>query len=438
MSIFGTEFTGWNKIIKRYIYISGISVFLIIAIFACKEDADYLGRDLLPSTDSILVNVDFSTKISSFSATGKRLNTSANTYYVLGNHKDSIFGFGSASVLTQLSPSQLSTPGAGFFLDSLVLSLTSAGFYGDSLSQQELRVFELEQPLDNDTSYSDLNPYEYGSFSSELASVTYNVGDTLIRVKITNPGFLNKFRTVPDSVFQDVADFINTFDGLFLRVDPVIEKGGFVYLDMQDLSTKLDLYYNGDTASKVYSMNLSYYSSKANVFSHDYSGFPIADKLNAPAGTDSLIYIEGLAGASGRISFPELSDWKDKGGLISINKAELILPVDTIYYPSLAKENFPSSLFLYELTNDGEYKSLYDYKVDQAGTYFGGSYDNIKKAYVFNIGLHLQSYISGKVDSPDLEIISRQSNSSANRVILKGASSLNSPVKLKVIYTKLF
>ena len=427
--------TGWEKKMNRYLFISGIIISLLITLYSCIKDPDNIGRDLLPASDNLVVSIDSSTLIGSYTISDNKIPTSQKSYYVLGSQKDSIFGLGSASILTQFHPVLLNSVDSTRTLDSLILFLSSSNHFGDSLSQLKVRVFELNQKLKTDTNYySDINPAEYYSLSSELADATFSLGDSLIRIKITDPEFINKFETLPDSVFKDLKDFADQFYGFFISVDPVTEQGGYTYLDMPSSYTKLVFYYNGDTISDVYNMGFSTYAAKANVFSHDYAGFPIAVNLDLPGGKDSLMFIDGLAGTSGRIIFPDsLKNLRLKEH-IAINRAELIFPIDTLFYPSLSKENYPSKLFLLDEADN----PLYDYEIDKTGGYYGGTYNKTLNAYVFNIGLHLQSFISGKIDNLDLKLISFYSDVKADHVILKGATSVNAPIKLKVIYTEFF
>jgi hypothetical protein len=448
------EITGLKKITKRLIVSTGIIIGLVVFFDSCKKDPDNLGRDLLPSSDSIHVRIDSSTVLTSYSINGKRVLSSSNEFYVLGSLKDSVFGYSSASILTQFHPTYLISADSVRTIDSLILYLapndtldkTYNYYYGDRNSEMTLRVFELDQKMTLDTNYfSDINADEYYNSSVEIANTTFTSSDTLIRIKITDPDFIQKFQTLPDSVYKDRADFAEVFYGLYLRVDQSADKGGCTYLNMANSDTRLTFYYfDGDTTVPYLMTFSNTLAAKANVFSHDYSGFPVAANLNLPEAGDSLMFVEGLAGVSGRISFPHLDEWRTKGN-ISVNKAELILPVDSIFYPSLTANDYPPQLTLFTVTDADVYGYVYDDLIDQTtgNTRFDGTYDKLLNAYVFNIGMHLQSYIRGDGDqydplNTDLVIVSRKSNSTANRVILKGATALKSPFKLKVTYTELF
>ncbi len=427
-----------KKIRSNILFGFGILAGLIAVLTGCTKDPDNIGKDLLPSSDSIIVKIDSSTLISSYTITGKRVLSSSNELYVLGSQKDSIFGYSKASILTEYHPALLISADSVRRVDSLVLYLSAPTHYGDTLGSLTLRMYELSQQLNYDSSYySDMDPSEYFDPSKEIASTSFTAKDSLIRVKITNPEFISKFENLPDSVFKDYVDFANTFYGMYLTVDQASGQGFYSYLNMSSSYTRMIMYYNGDTVSSVYEMGFTSIAAKANAFSHDYTGFKVAENLNTPDSKDTLIYIDGLAGVSGRISFPEFEDWKLKG-MITINKAELILPVDTLLYPGLSSDKFPPKLLLFYLVNDTTYDYLYDYRIDQGGTYFDGVYDSDLKAYKFNIALHMQSFLSGKIENKDLIIVSRKSNNSANRVVLKGGNFAGSPVKLKVIYTELY
>jgi hypothetical protein len=445
MSMFSSGFNGWKNINTQYLFNSAIIIGLSVFLLSCVKDPDKIGRDLLPASDNISVKVDTSTKVGSYTISGKRVFTSDNSsnsqLYALGSQKDSIFGFTNASILTRFHPSLLISADSVRTLDSLVLYLVSANKFGDTLGNLTVRVYELNKEMSADSNYySDINPSDFCDFSTELAHTTFTPHDSIIRIDITDSEFRNKFETLPDTVFKDLDMFYENFYGFYITVDQVPEKGGFSYLNLSSYDTRLTMYYNGanynDTISNGYEMSFTSIAAKANVFSHIYDGFPILPHINVPESKDSLIFIEGLAGTSGRISLPNLEVWRSKN-LITINKAELIIPVDTSMDPSIMENDFPPKLLLFSLGNNDDYNFLYDYRVDQSGSYFDGSYDVTRKAYIFNIALHLQSYVSGIIEKSDLILVSRQSNSSANRVILKGATSAT-PIKLKVIYTELF
>ncbi|MCB9012668.1 MAG: DUF4270 family protein [Bacteroidales bacterium] len=437
MSIIGTRLKGRTNINIGFIFTSTLIFLFILLSNSCKKDADFLGRNLLPSSDNLNLVVDSSTLVRAYTSTGVRRPTSTNDLYLLGSLKDSVFGTSSASILTQFYPLVLKSVDSTRTVDSLVIYLASAGYYGDSASQMNLKIYELNEKLRLDTTYfSDLNPADYSDMATEIASTSYVVGDTLVHFSVTDPDFIAKFATLPDSVFQDVVDFQNEFKGLYIRVDPVSQKGGFSYFDMTLFrSSGMVLYANGDSVG--YEMAFSSFAAKANAFTHDYSGSPVSVNLDKPEAGDSLIFLEGLAGTNSIISFPELEKWKEKGN-ISINKAELIIPVDSLEYPGLTRDNYPPILSLFTLDDDSSYHFMYDYRVDLTGKYFDGTFDGAIYSYVFNIGLHLQSYLRGDIENSRLLLLPTATNTSANRVIVRNGNVSSKPMKLKVVYTELY
>jgi len=444
MKMDGRIVSKYKKTQKFVINSSGVLVILFALLASCSKDPDNLGRDLLPSSDSLFVKIDSSTFIKSYSITGKRILSSANEFYILGSMRDSIFGDSKAGLLTRYHPTLLISADSIRNVDSLILYLAPSGFYGDSLFPMTLHVFELNDTMQVDSNYfSDINPLEYYDPAIELASYNYTANDTLLRIKITDSAILDKFETMPDSIFKDKDDFEDKFYGLYLSVDQVNEKGSYSYFNLANSDNRLTMYYNGhlvgDTMDISYAYEMAFTSivAKANVFTHNYTGFPVASNLDLAEAGDTSMYVEGLAGVSGRLSFPQLDDWRNKG-LISINKAELILPVDSMVFPALSKDDYPSNLLLFSVGEDEEYDYLYDYRIDNASKYFDGAYHADINSYVFNIGFHLQSFINHKIENMDFVVVNRQSNSSARRVILKGATAEKSPVILKVTYTELY
>ena len=443
-------FAGYKKKITRFFFISGIICSLFFIAIACAKEPDNLGRNILPSSDSIRVKFDTLTQVTTSTIEGRKIRTSLNTYFALGSMKDSIFGLSTASIMAQYFPLWPSTDTI-ISIDSLVLilapcdSLIDDGYlFGDTLSEMTLRIYELNDSITGDTSYySDINTDEYYDLSKELGNATFTAKDTLIRVKIGDPDFINKFLTSPDTTFKDLDLFAERFYGLLMKVDPVTDKGGYTYLNLTNEATALKLYVKGIDTSYVYPMSFSnlytpFYVAHVNALYHDYNGFRAGQYWDMQD-KDSLIFIDGFAGTNGKIIFPSLEEWRVKGP-IAINKAELILPVDNILYPSLAEGHYPPKLVLVSVGENGVFEAVYDDLVDNISTkpYFKGQYDKALNAYIFNVGLHLQSYVSGKIENTELVLISEFKNPIANHVILKGGTSDTSPVKLKVTYTELF
>ena len=407
----------------------------IFSITSCKEDPTLLGRSILPVGDDLIVRIDSSTFISAHTITGKHIVTSLNSYHVLGSMEDSIFGKSSAGFVTQYIPSILVSPSAVLGVDSMILTLAIAGYYGDSVMQQNIYVYELTDELSGDSLYfSDFDPT--GKYNSvPLGAATFSPKDSLITIKLTDTDFLNRFINQNDSVYTVSANFLKVFKGLYIKTDEVTVGGGYAIINSLLLSSRLDMHYTyGTGLSTIYTMNFVGSITKFNVFSHDYTSYPVNVNLNNSASNDSVLFVEGLAGVTVNLKFPSLDTFLTNKKVV-INKASLIIPVENIVFGNLAEKTIPSRLILFKIEPTGSYQYLSDYII--GSTYFNGSYDVNKKAYIFNISLHIQSYLNRKSENSELILASFSSNESPNRVVLKGAGGSNSKIKLIVTYTEL-
>jgi hypothetical protein len=411
-----------------------VFITIVFSFTGCKEDPSLLGRDILPPGDNMYVKIDSSTFVSAYSVSGKHIVTTANTNYPIGCIKDSIFGYSTAGIVAQYIPTALAPPNVVLSVDSIFLTLSIAGSYGDTVTPQTIRVYELTEQLRRDTVY--YSDYDItGKYDLvELGSALFSPKDSVIKIRLTREDYLGRFIALNDSVYETIDNFVNVFKGFYIKTDDVSEKGGFAIINSQVLSTRLDMYYNyGGTGSNSYTMYFAASVAKFNVFSHDYNSYPVKNHLDVP-GNDSILFIEGLAGVSVRLKFPDLDTFL-VGKKVAINKASLFIPVENSVFGTQNVNNFPVNLMLFMLEDNGDYHYLDDYIISNG--YFSGIYDASKKAYIFNIGLHLQSYIARKSENRDLILVSYRSSDSPNRVVLNGTGGKKSKMKLMVTYTLL-
>ena len=429
--------------IRLIIHFFFLTVFTvgIFNISGCKEDPSILGRDLLPPGDAMTVRIDSSMVISAHTITGKNIITTSNNYFPIGSMKDSVFGFASAGIVSHYIPvSLLTAPSTIINVDSIVLTLGIAGSYGDSVSSQTVRVYDLNEKLRWDTLY--YSDYDVsGKYSlDELGSASFTPQDSIITILLTNGDYQFSFIGNVDSIYENALNFVNKFEGLYIRTDNVTAGGGFTLIDLNSVSTSLDMYYNGistGVASEKYTMYFASKTSRFNVYEHDYTSYPVSRNLDVEGSNDSVLFIEGLAGVSVKLKFPQIDTFL-QNKKVAINKATLIVPVESISFGNIPESNYPDRLMLFQVKENGDYNYVYDFRLNDP--YFGGTYDKVKKAFVFNLGLHLQSYLNPlNTNKPisDLVMVSYASNDSPNRVVLKGVGGTSSKIKLLVTYTEI-
>ena len=427
------SFNKRNPIILRFVFLAVSTAFFTFS--GCKEDPNMLGRGILPPGDDMFVKIDSSAVVEAYTIRGKHIVTTGNSLHPLGSLRDSVFGYSTAGIVAQYRPTALTAPSTVVSIDSVFLILKITRAFGDSINPQTVRVFELTEQLPLDTVY--YSDYDVtGKYDTEeIGSATFTPNDSIIIIPLLRQDYASKFIAQPDSVYEKIDNFISVFKGFYIKTDNVADKGGYAMINFQLLSTRMDVHYNGGVlTSNLYTFYFANDVAKFSVFDHDYTSYPVSNNLDLSESNDSVLFVEGLAGVSVRLKFPAIDTFLT-GAKIGINKASLVIPVERLDLGSADETTYPSTLMLFKLKNDGEYGYLEDYIINKS--YFNGFYDVTKKAYVFNIGLYLQSYIGRKIDNSEFVLVSYTSSETPNKVVLKGTTGSKGRIKLFVTYTQL-
>lgn len=419
------------------------SVFLLV-LHACEKPED-LGRDVLPSQDDLHAHFSDSLTVHAFSYDEDPIRTSMRQRILIGSYYDPVFGQIHSSLFTQLRmPSTNLDFGPSPEVDSVILSLSYTGFYGDTSQQAIFKVYELQESLSGDTAYySDdqvahsRTPLGQKQFYPRPTTSVMSGGDTLpamVRIPLNNH-LAQRFFQAGSGVFVDNSTFLNFFKGIHVRAQTKPSDGAILYFNPFAAHSIMTIYYrsNGDTLQASFHMGEE--SVKFNRYTHDYSTANI-DVQEQVIQKDTLpptssLFIQSMGGISVRIRFPYLDQYRDKD--IALNKATLVVKAD----PSDASSDTykePPRMGLVTLNDEGELELLTDYLV--SAELFDGYYDNQRKEYRFTITRHIQERLNGEPDY-GLVMVSDQRALNANRVALKGPQHPDRPMRLELIYTRL-
>jgi len=427
-----------HKRIKKLLVYKFIFLSLVIAVSSCGEDPMFIGRNLLPPADNIILKADTSTSVIAYTASAKPIITTSNDQYLLGTLNDPVFGYYEASFISQIDAISARSLPETRVIDSLVIQLRIKGYLGDSTTVQTLQVYEVTEDIMVDSAYfSNTDPDMFIS-QTVLGSTEFLPGDSIISLYITDPEYLNKFVVTTDTIFSNNLYFREVFKGLYFKTIPLPEHGGAIsYLNLSSQETNMILYYDtvkvvNDSANYSYQMYLGYYSNAFNIYHSDHTSYPPEDGLNNPETKDTVLFSTSMAGLDVRIRFPDLEKWRERAP-VSIIKAELFIYVEDSVYQWKDSKQYPQRYFLYSLDALDNYQILYDYNL--SSEVFGGYYDVNQNVYKINISYYLQSYLDGKLEKSELVLITTNNHSTANRVLLKSPlSTSNRRMKLKVIY----
>lgn len=443
-----------QKIFIRYRFLAAF-VLLIAAFTACEEPTD-LGMEVLPSTDLIKVkSVVERNSISSFTYREDSVQTDEPSNILLGTLDDPKFGRTSIDMAAQFRLQFYPDYGTNPVVDSVRLFLYYSGVYGDTVTPQTFKIYELESPLDVDEEYYqgvDLKSYASGQVIGEKVytpevRVDSTSSDTLYSlIKIPVDKSLGEKLVSADSLQMANNDvFLEYFKGLYIEAEKGADDGGSILrLDAASTSnfqgSALVVYYNNDENMEADEPDtllnpyvITQFSARVNSIDHDYSETSFFDDLNSDESEDSLIFVQPTGGLRSKVYIDNLTLWKDSVNT-AINNAELVFQVDTIA-SEVEKYPPPKQLLFTVIGDEGEEFLPVDYLFSPV--FYGGALNTEDYTYRFNITQHLQQIIDGEAENNGFFLTTAIKNSEANRVILKGSGS-QTGIKLVITYSKFY
>jgi hypothetical protein len=426
-----------------------ISGFLLLAIIVagCNEAND-LGLEVLPGKDLINVfNTTIKDDISATTEPEESLISSGGTS-LLGSFNDPDFGSTNIDFAAQFRLTSFPSYGTNPVVDSVIFYLYYKGVYGDTITTQNYKVYELIESLDPDEDYRqdiDLKSMASDQLIGEINYVPKTRIDTttldtlyqLIKIPIDN-SLGEKLVNMDSAMMASNDSFLTVFKGLYLDSEEITNDiGGLLTLGASSSSTfqgsAMVIYYNNDEniAEGADADTLSYpyiiteNSARVNSIIHDYSTAAFQTAIQG-----EKLYIQPTGGLKTLFNIEGLENWRDSTDT-GINRAELIFRIDTIasdihtYAP-------PSQLLVTFIDDEGNEKLPADYYFNP--NYFGG-FLNEDYEYRFNLTQHMQRIMDGSVDNNGFYLSTGRRTYYANRVIMEGANSENG-IELLVTYSK--
>ena len=460
----------------KYIKLDLLTLLISLFIFSSCEKTGTIGLDIAPEdslksvfTDTITVNA-LTTKEDSVITS----NISQNPFGFL---TDPVFGTTEANLALALNlPSDNYSFGTSPSLDSAVLVLKYGDeFYGDSLaSNYAISIHQLKSVFNTSKSYYNTNTW--GDYSTEpvIGSVNnvkrfaWNDSTSItaiikggpdkpatkvapqIRIRLSSDFINNYFLSAnAKSKLTNNATFSAFLKGLFVTINKngSTGAGGIIFFNIQSTVSALEIYYKTPNGSAIDTNVATFKAVGASQIKHN-RGTIIQAQLNNPNPDPPVVYVQPLAGLRTKLRFPFIKGLK-KDGNISVNKAELVVTVtdadDNIFKPA-------PRLTLYQLDIAGQRKPVPDNAIGIDNRFlderiFGGFYNATTKTYTFNITSYIQDLINKPIDQYDTFIapidlpLTGRANISpaattAARAILGGKNHPQSPIKLKITYTR--
>ncbi|MFW6277557.1 MAG: DUF4270 family protein, partial [Prolixibacteraceae bacterium] len=310
-----------NTIIKSRLF---VWIMLLAAAFtSCNEPSD-LGMELLPSEDKIQVrNLVEKNSISAFTHREDSIRTDEPPQSILGVLDDPVFGRTTVNFATQFRLESFPDYGENPTADSINLYLYYRQIYGDTVTPQTFKVYELESGLDYDAEYAQDVDLKSMASNELLGQVDYTprvrldsaTADTFYQV-ITIPLDISLAEKLINADSMQMINndvFLEFFKGLYIESEKQSEEDGAI-LSLAASSTSnfqgsaLAVFYNNEenlNADEPDTLLMPYvitpFSARVNSISHDYTGTPFYGELNSEDTPDSLIYVQATGGLKARV-----------------------------------------------------------------------------------------------------------------------------------------
>ena len=389
----------------------------VISMISCT-DPQVIGLEIQPEGEKITI---FSTSDNApFTSATKKVDSvrSSQTAYALLGHYDSddlLDAKASFSTHLRLSDNAVDF-GINPVLDSAIITLAYAGFYGDTSIEMNIQVEQLSDEIFDTTMYFSDDVFSTVQFSNPLQH-TFLPRPNTIRFRDADTVGLKSLSFNANQIGQAIIDinsenlvdndvFVPFFKGLQFSVSNSQPSSSILYFNLIDGGSKLTIYYND---SLSYDLLFSAAAARVNHF-----------EMQADLDLNNILAVQSMAGLEVHLEFNNLQYLKETLSEKVINQAIISLTEQNI-------SDLPHSrLSLVRMdTNETRY-FLED--VLEGQSHFGGELnDNI---YNFNITKFLQKLVHNNYESNTLIIVPTGESVNANR------TKIYQNLELSIIYTE--
>ena len=408
---------------KRFFFLA-----LIFFIFYSCDESSQLGLEVQPSSDKIeifLNNFSQNDSLPAFVISTESVDSlrSDETSSLLLGHIDTdpVFGENIGAFVTQIALSESNIDlGNNPVVDSVVMSYSYSGYYGDLSSITEIAV-----------NYSDLDIYKDSVYYSnyQFSGSPSGSEDLLLDFTIspdTSTSPILKM-TLDNSIGQQILDIGNsglldneTFQenfGLLWFNEYSPTPNSIIYLNPSGSNSNFTVYYHNSSSDTLsLSFVLDGDAARINLFNDK----PLSNLVMDP----SYSYVQSMAGYKSKISLENLNSIKQDLDGKAINKVTLSFNVndDSSYPPH-------ENLSLVRVDSAGNNVFLADLSIEGA-SHFGGQYLN--GGYEFNISRYFNNMLNNAAYTNELYLLSSGGAVNANRTIID-----NNSIVISIVYSDL-
>lgn len=413
-----------------------------LGLSACYNEPNFLGGDLIPSEDKTSVQLDTSFVVAAYTIGTDTISTGIYKNAVLGCYNSPLFGkiksdFRSRILVYRINDTILPKMKPRPEPISLELTMTLAKTWGTEKMPINVKVYELRDSLENGKYYNGLAAPSENYYPTPISLPTTYSGDSLLTIKLTDD-FARKLINASDTALTYNPKFIKYVKGLYITSDDYSGPNGVMYFFNYNI--KLELKYQflkkGVLTDTTFSFYTSSGSQRYNHFNHfDHAGASIKPLISDTTNQNPVFYMEGLGGTRGLIKLKGAKEWAKKMP-IAIHRAELRFdvqeesehPRDSIIFPiNYYYKKLPFNKLFDSETYDDD--PILD-KTTQV------KYNKAKKFYSFDVTLHVQNILRGKVERNYFYLEPSDFKIDYNQGIFRSGNNIK-PMKLIITYTKL-
>ena len=396
-----------------------LSLFFSFITFSCS-DPNTIGLELQPVSDNIIIGNTTSFKWQNFQTESEdSLRTDEALNLILGEINDIRFGTNKGSFCTQmLLVSNNIDLGENPIVDSVILSYSYTGYYGDLNEFTNLEISELSEGIFKDSIYYS-NSFDLVS-NNMLNVDTFYLSNTTtnpsLRIKLKNE-FGQQILNLGNAGLVDNETFLQSFNGISVLANA---ENTLLYLNPDATNSYFKIFYHNDaTISDTLSLDfsLSGDAARINLFNQKNQNNILEDS--------SKIYIQSMAGYKAKISITNVDSIRSLLNDKVINKVTMSFDVDNT---SISEYEAHEKLVLVRVNDDGENIFLSDFLIE-GNEYFGGDLEN--NQYKFNITRYFYQFLNNDSYTNNLYLLSSGAAVNANRTVLE------KDIKLQIYYSKL-
>ena len=395
-----------------------LSLVSALILNSCTDPAN-IGLEVQPPSDSIIISSLLSGNFELKTVSEDSLRTDNSVSLILGQIDDQIFGTNIGGFVTQLLLTENNIDlGSNPIVDSVILSYSYSGFYGDLASFTNIEVQQINYDIYRDSVYYsnsyELNPGSMNNVDNFI--ISENSENPFLKINLTND-FGQSILNLGNDVLKDNSSFLEQFKGISVSS---FGSNCMLYLNQSGSNSFLKVYYHNDNSnSDTLSLDFE--------LSGDAASFSLFNNKNSLLIIDdtSQIYIQSMAGYRADISIDNIDSLKKVLDNKVINKVSLEFSLSE---NSQYEFNAHDKLVLVRVDENGNNVFLSDF-VLEGDQYFGGYLDQDK--YEFNITRYFYQLLTNSSFSSKLRLLPVGAAVNANRTII------DNEVKLKINYSEL-